>query len=81
MMGLSLLFTAPIAGIVAGIGRKGRIPFRHKPKVYFDDDLPGLGTSPDDHVANFLRDRGYTAYARPLDPVPDEHQFDPQNLN
>ena len=82
MMGFSLLFTAPIAGIVAGIGKKGRIPFRLKPKFCFDDDeLPGLGISPNDLDANFWRDKGYPAHARPLDPPPDKHRFDPQNLN
>jgi hypothetical protein len=81
MMGLGLLFTAPIAGIVAGIGRKSRAPLKITPGFGLDVDyLPGQSMSPMDVASNYWRDEGHPPFAKPSSAPPDLHQFDPHNL-
>ena len=82
VMGLGLLFTAPIAGIVAGIGRKSRTHLKITPGFGLDVDyLPGQSMSPMDVASNYWRDEGHPPLAKPSSAPPDLHQFDPHNLN
>jgi hypothetical protein len=84
MMGVGVLFAAPIAGVVAKIGKKRqrRTHLKIEPGFGLDADyLPGQSTSPMDLATNYWRDEGHPPFAKPSNAPPDLHQFDPHNLN
>lgn len=75
MMGVGVLFGAPIGGALTGISRKGRLPLE-----WDETHLPGMGTTPKDLAANYWRDKGHPPFMKPSEAVPDKHMFYPDRL-
>ncbi len=77
MIGVGLLFTAPVAGAVAMKKRRGGVQLETD---WPDRPVAGQGVSARDLVANYWRDQGHAPFTKPPDVPPDKHQFDPNRV-
>jgi hypothetical protein len=75
MMTIGAIAGGAIGGAVSRIVSDGRAT----PDVG-RDVLPGLGTTGDDLVDNYWRDKGRTQLTSALEPEHGRHQFDPDKL-
>jgi hypothetical protein len=76
MMGVGVLFGAPLGALFTGLGAR-----RDRNQMEVDSELPGMGTSPKDLAANFWRDKGHPPFMKPTEAKPDSHMFDPDKLD
>lgn len=76
MMGVGVLFGAPLGAVFAG--RKAQLD---RNQVEVDSELPGTGMSSKDLAANFWRDKGHPPFMKPPEAQPDSHMFDPDKLD
>lgn len=76
MMGVGVLFGAPLGAVFAG--RKAQLD---RNQVEVDSELPGTGMSSKDLAANFWRDKGHPPFMKPTEAQPDSHMFDPDKLD
>lgn len=75
MMSFGAIAGAAIGGAIARIGNRGRLPLDEPVESY------GLGTSPEDRVKNFWRDKGkLVPFSGPPDPHGTPHDFDRERL-
>jgi hypothetical protein len=75
MMGMGVMFAAPVGAVLAG--RFGR----HRKAVDWPmTSAPGDVTSPKALTENYWRDKGHPPFMKPSDSPPDRHQFDPERL-
>lgn len=77
MIGIGLLFTAPVAGVVGAAGRRRR---RRREMDWSFEPMTSDGTSSRDLAGNYWRDRGRAPFARSPTVRPDKHQFDPNRI-
>ena len=70
MMGVGVLFAAPIGGALAGIGKTGRS------LGWGESKLPSDGTSSKDIAANYWRDEGHSPFAKPGTREGEMHRWD-----
>ena len=75
MMGIGILFAAPIGAAFAGIKGKDR-----KVVDWPVEASPGDVTSPKALMDNYWRDGGHPPFMKPSNAPPDRHQFDPDRL-
>jgi len=70
MMGVGVLFAAPICGALACIGKKRRS------LAWSDSRLPSDGTSSKDLAVNYWRDEGHSPFAKPGTSEGEMHRWD-----
>lgn len=77
MIGVGLLFTGPVAGVVGAAGRRRR---RRREMDWSFEPMTSDGTSTRDLAANYWRDQGHAPFTKPPSGPPDKHQFDPNRI-
>ena len=77
MIGVGLLFTAPVAGVVGVAGKRRR---RGREMDWSFEPMTSDGTSSRDLAGNYWRDQGHAPFMKPPDGPPDRHQFDPDRI-
>lgn len=70
MMGVGVLFAAPIGGALACIGKNGRS------LGWGERELPSDGTSSKDMAANYWCDEGHSPFAKPGTSEGEMHRWD-----
>ena len=75
MMSIGAIAGAAVGGAIARIGNREQRPLDEAEESY------GLGTSPEDRVKNFWRDKGkLVPFSGPPDPQGTRHDFDRERL-
>ncbi len=77
MIGVGLLFTAPVAGAIAITKRRDGVQLETD---WQERPIAGQGVSARDLVANYWRDQGHAPFTKPPNGPPDKHQFDPNRI-
>lgn len=75
MMGIGILFAAPIGVVIAGIRRKAR------EESYWPEELTrGSPSASAELLKNYWRDEGHPPFMKPSDSAADSHRFDADRL-
>lgn len=72
MMLVGIVVALPFAGLsFTGVRRQARR--RKASSLFFEREPPREGTSPEELVANYWRDKGHAPFMNPADAVPDSN--------